>query len=69
MKKLLFTAAIVGLLTSPALAFGPSASDANPPGALKYSTSGFNDAALAHSSAGNLNSAPVKLRSHQRGAR
>lgn len=65
MKKLATGAALAALLVSPAFAFGPSPSDANPPGALFQSKpDGWNaDGSVKNGPAaqGITNSAPVRL--------
>lgn len=65
MKNLTLGAVLTALLVSPAFAFGPSPSDANPPGALFQSKpDGWNnDGSVKNgpTAQGITNSAPVRL--------
>jgi len=66
MKKLVLAAAFVALGTSAALAFGPSPSDADPPGALFASRPGGVDHVPYVVQEQEMNGAPVGLRTHDR---
>ena len=64
MKTFVLIATFVALGPGAAFAFGPSPSDAHPPGALKYSTPKGYETPSAPA-AGELTGAPVRLRTHQ----
>ena len=62
MRTLIVSAALVALSVSSALAFGPSTSDANPPGALFQSKpDGWNPDGTPKLHSPAINSAPVGL--------